>query len=154
LKKLHVQRYFWKGHNKNSLCWAFQCVNNGKEVEVGSHQVMRCILRYDNVVNILNPRTEKKKGFITYYKIYGIITLKKHVDVDHSIITKRFEETINNEIIENVEKQHIKKRPNVLKESFKKDDVQQKDFLQDLGLFISRKWSFCNWSLRLIFSCK
>jgi hemerythrin-like domain-containing protein len=119
-------------------------VNNGKEVEVGSHQVMRCILRYDNVVNILNPRTEKKKGFITYYKIYGIITLKKHVDVDHSIITKRFEETINNEIIENVEKQHIKKRPNVLKESFKKDDVQQKDFLQDLGLFISRKWPFCN----------
>jgi len=69
-------------------------VNNGKEVEVGSHQVMRCILHYDNVVNILNPRTKERKGFITYYKIYGIITLKKHVDVDHCIITKKFEEKI------------------------------------------------------------
>jgi len=38
--KLHVQRNFWKGHKKNSLCWAFYCVNGGKEVEVGFHQIM------------------------------------------------------------------------------------------------------------------
>ncbi len=88
-------------------------MNNGKEVEVGSHQVMRCILCYDNVVNILNPRTKERKGFVTYHKIYGIIALKKHVDVDHSIIVKKFEEVINNEIIGSVEKQPTKKRPNV-----------------------------------------
>ncbi len=40
LQKLHVQTKIWRGHNKNSLCWAFYCVNDGKEVEVGSHQVI------------------------------------------------------------------------------------------------------------------
>jgi hypothetical protein len=59
---------------------------------------------------------------------------------------KKFEEKINNEIIGNVEKQLAKKRSNVptsaissffvVKEYFKNDDVQQKDFLQDLGLLI------------------
>ncbi len=40
LKKLHVQRKIQRGHNKNSLCWAFYCVNDGKKVEVGFHQVI------------------------------------------------------------------------------------------------------------------
>jgi hypothetical protein len=88
-------------------------VNDGKEVEVASHQVMRCILCYDNVVNIPNPRTKERKGLITYYKTYGITALKKHVDANHSIIVKKFEQEINNEIIRNVEKQYVKKRPNV-----------------------------------------
>ncbi len=56
LQKLHVQRKFWRGHNRNSLRWAFYCVNDGKEVEVASHQVMKCILCYDNAINILNAR--------------------------------------------------------------------------------------------------
>jgi len=51
LQKLHVQRKFWK-HNKNSLCWAFYYVNDGKEVEVASPQVMRCILCYDSAIHI------------------------------------------------------------------------------------------------------
>ncbi len=52
----------------------------------------------------------------------------------------------NNEIIGSAEKQLAKKRPNVptsavsvffaMKEPFKKDDVQQKEFLQNLGLLI------------------
>jgi len=73
LQKLHVQRKFWRRNNTNLLCWAFYCVNDGKEVEIASHQVTRCILCYDNVVNILNVRTKERKGLITYYKIYGII---------------------------------------------------------------------------------
>jgi hypothetical protein len=73
LQKLHVQRNFWKGHNINSFCWAFYCVNDGKEVEFASHQVMRCILYYDSVVNIPNARIKKRIGLITYYKTYGII---------------------------------------------------------------------------------
>jgi hypothetical protein len=56
LQKSLVQGNFWRGHNKNSLCWAFYCVNDGKKVEVASHQVMRCILCYDSVVNIPNVR--------------------------------------------------------------------------------------------------
>jgi hypothetical protein len=32
-------------------------VNDGKEIEVASHQIMRCILWYDSVVNIPIART-------------------------------------------------------------------------------------------------
>ncbi len=108
-------------------------MNDGKEIEDASHQVIRCILCYDNVVNIPNPRIKERKGLITYYKTYGINVHKKHVDVDHFIIVKKFEEKINNDIIGNVEKWLAKKRSNVLttaifvffvvKEPFKNDDV-------------------------------
>jgi hypothetical protein len=33
---------------------------DGKEVEARSYQVMKCILCYDNVKNIPNPKTKKK----------------------------------------------------------------------------------------------
>jgi len=36
LQKLHTQRKCWRGRNKNSLCWAFYCVNDWREVEVAS----------------------------------------------------------------------------------------------------------------------
>ncbi len=88
-------------------------MNDGKEVETTSHQVMGCNLCYDNVENTPNPRTKERKGLIIYYKTYGIFVLKKHVNADHFVIVKKFEEEINNEIIRNVEKQHVKKRPNV-----------------------------------------
>ncbi len=111
-------------------------MNDGKEVKVASHQVMRCILCYDNVVNIPNARIKERKGLITYYKTYVIIVLKKKIDANHSIIVKFFEEEMNNETIRIVERQLAKKRPNVptsaisfffvVKEPFKKDDVQQK----------------------------
>jgi len=91
LQKLHVQRKIWKGHIINSLCWAFYCVRDGKEVEVASHQIMKCILCYDNAENIHNPRIKKRKRLITYYKTYGIIVAKKHVDANHCIIAKKFE---------------------------------------------------------------
>jgi hypothetical protein len=94
---------------------------------------MRCILCYVDLVNGFNPRTKERKGLITYHKTYVITTLKKHVNAYHSIIAKKFEEEINNGIIENAEKQLAKKRPNVprsvisyffiIKEAFKKDDL-------------------------------
>ncbi len=62
-------------------------MNDRKEIEAASHQVMRCILRYDNVVNIPSPRMKERKWLTTYYKTYGITVLKKHVDANHSIIT-------------------------------------------------------------------
>jgi hypothetical protein len=36
-------------------------VDDGKKVEVASHQVMRCVLCYNNVVNIPNARTKERK---------------------------------------------------------------------------------------------
>jgi len=88
-------------------------VNDGKKVEAASHQVMICILCYDNVVNIHNVRIKEIKGLITYYKTYGIIALKKHVDADHFIIVKKIEKEINNEPIRTVERQPTKKWQNV-----------------------------------------
>jgi hypothetical protein len=57
---------------------------------------------------------KKIKDLKTYYKTYGIIALKKHVDAYHFIIAKNIEEEIDNGIIESVERQLAKKRPNVL----------------------------------------
>jgi hypothetical protein len=90
LQNLHTQRKCGKGHNKNSLCWAFYCVNDWKEVEVASHQVMKCILCHDSEVNIPNARTKERKGLINYYKTYDITTHTKHVDAVHSIIVNFF----------------------------------------------------------------
>jgi hypothetical protein len=83
-------------------------VNDGKKVEGASHQVMKCILCYVNLVNVPNPRTKERKDFKTYYKTYGIIALKKHVDANHFIIAKKIEEEINNGITESVERQLAK----------------------------------------------
>ncbi len=88
-------------------------MNDGKEVEVASHQVMRCILCYDSAINIPNARTKERKGLIIYNKTYGINALTKHVDADHFIIVKFFKEEINNETIGIIERQPAKKKPNV-----------------------------------------
>jgi hypothetical protein len=52
---LHFQRKIWKWHNRNVLHWAFYCVNDGKDVEWGSLQIMRCIHCYISLVNNINP---------------------------------------------------------------------------------------------------
>jgi hypothetical protein len=84
-------------------------VNDGKEVEATSHKVMKHILCYDDAINIPNPKTKERKGLITCYKTYGIIDLKKHVNANHFIIAKKFEEEINNEIIGSVER-HLQRK--------------------------------------------
>jgi hypothetical protein len=65
-------------------------------------------------VNNLNPNIKNRKRLITHYKTYGIIGLKKNVDVDHAIFVSFFEEDINSPIRGLVERQLIKTRFNVL----------------------------------------
>jgi hypothetical protein len=65
---------------------AFYYVNDGKDVHIASHQAIRCIPSYVDIVNVHNPRTKERNGLITYYNTYGIIILKKQLDVYHSII--------------------------------------------------------------------
>ncbi len=86
LQKLHFQRKISRGHNKNALYWAFNCVNDGENVERGSFKVMRCIICYVNLVNNVNPSIENKKSLITYDKTCGIDGLKKHVNANRTII--------------------------------------------------------------------
>jgi hypothetical protein len=60
LKKLHVQRLFWKPHKKNDLCWTFYYVNDNKEVDLTSFQIMHCIICHKS--SILNLIQKFKLG--------------------------------------------------------------------------------------------
>ncbi len=81
--------------------------------------------------HIYNVRIKERRGNITHFKKNGITTLKKHVNVDHVVLAKRFEE-MNFPLKNILEKKLVKKRPNFeiskkigAKDPFKKD-VQQK----------------------------
>jgi hypothetical protein len=67
-------------------------VNDSKEVDVKCPQIMKCILCYISPILFSNSKTQKKKGLILYNTTNGITTLKKHVNANHSIIAKMFEE--------------------------------------------------------------
>ncbi len=85
LKKLHAQRLFWKPNNRNVLCWAFYCVDDNKEVDLTTLQIMHCIFCHNNLILNLNPKTQARKGFIIYNTTNGITTLKRHDNLDHCI---------------------------------------------------------------------
>jgi hypothetical protein len=70
-------------------------VDDDKEVDLGSLQVMTWLFYYDSHVHVLNPNTKKRKILITYYRTYGITILKKHVDNDHATIVKKIKEETN-----------------------------------------------------------
>jgi hypothetical protein len=53
-----------------------------------------------------------KKGLILYNTTNIITTLKKHVNANHSIIAKLFEEEVNSPLKGKVENQLAKKRSN------------------------------------------
>jgi hypothetical protein len=119
----------------NALCWAFYCVNDNKEVNVTTPQTMHCIFCHNNLILIVNPKMQTRKGLITYNITNGITALRKHINSNHPNIFLKFEEKINCPLKEN-EKQPSKKRPNVssnymssffvAKKPFKKEDMQQK----------------------------
>jgi hypothetical protein len=68
------------------------------------------------------------------------------VDVNHPILVKTFEQEVNSQMKRIVENQLAKKRPSVsnntiylffgVKDSFEKENVQQKKILQNLGLLM------------------
>jgi hypothetical protein len=97
LKSLHFQINFWKPHGRTLLCWAFYCENDNTNVDLENPLIMHCILCHKNLVDATNPRTQRKRRLISHFKKNGIISLKKHVDVDHhGPIVKIFEEEVNN----------------------------------------------------------
>ncbi len=68
------------------------------------------------------------------------------MDVNHPILVKTFEQEVNSQMKRIVENQLAKKRPSVsnntiylffgVKDSFEKENVQQKKILQNLGLLM------------------
>jgi hypothetical protein len=101
---------------------------------------------YKKLVIGINPRIQARKGLISYYKTNGITFLEKHVDVDHSFIAQIFEEEMNSLLTWIKERWPSKKIMNpfggsifnffLVKDTLKKKDVSQKEFLEDLGFLI------------------
>jgi len=44
----------------NAICWAFYCINDDKEIDLGNFQIMRCFC-YDSHVHVLNPNIKERK---------------------------------------------------------------------------------------------
>jgi hypothetical protein len=63
-------------------------VNDNVEVDVENTLILCCIHCYQNSVIGINPKTQVRKGSISYNKTNGITSLQKHVDANHSLITK------------------------------------------------------------------
>jgi hypothetical protein len=72
---LHAQRKLWKPHGKTSLCWGLYCVNDNVIVDIENAQIVCCILCHKNLVTATNPRTQARKGLISYYKTNRITSL-------------------------------------------------------------------------------
>ncbi len=108
---------------------------------------MRCLFCYNNLMHVINLNTKERKWFITYYKTYGIIVLKKHADNDHAIIVKKFEEEINALIKGPFERQSTKKEKFqevkylsfFVKDLLKNDDEQHNDFFTKSWFFSCEK---------------
>jgi hypothetical protein len=105
------KKYFGKTNSKNALCWEFYCVNNNKEMNVTTPQIMHCILCHNNPI-FTTPKTQARKWIIISNTTNGIATLKKHINSDHSDIVKRFEEKFNCPLRQDGKKPSIK-RPNI-----------------------------------------
>ncbi len=78
-----MDRLFWKPININALCWAFYYVNDNKEVDLTTLQVMCFIFCHNSSILNLNPKTQVKRKLIMYNTINVIITLRKHLNSDH-----------------------------------------------------------------------
>jgi hypothetical protein len=62
-------------------------LNDNKPVDGKILPVMRCHLCYKTLV-LYNPRIKLTKGLISYYKLMGLLSLKKHTDVKHGLLAK------------------------------------------------------------------
>jgi len=81
---------------------------------------MCCIFCHKNVVITTNPRTQARKGLISYYETNGTIFKKKHVDVDHMFIAKKFAKKNEQFNETNRRKTSCKKKGNITRRSILK----------------------------------
>jgi hypothetical protein len=56
------------------------------------------MLHYEKPISlvILGQKTKFRKRFVSYLKNNGITTLKKHINGDHYLIARKFEEKVDN----------------------------------------------------------
>jgi hypothetical protein len=106
---------------------------------------MRCILCYNNQVLFCNPKIQANKGLIIYNITNGITSLENHVNVNHFMIAKFFEEEVNSPLKGKMEKYFTIKQSNpsdnviifFYQRSFlERSYATTKKVLEDMGLLI------------------
>jgi hypothetical protein len=53
---------------------------------------MRCHVCYFNPIIVATSITQMRKGIISYFKTNEINNFKKHVDANHNMLAKKFDE--------------------------------------------------------------
>jgi hypothetical protein len=110
---------------------------------------MRCTIYHNNIIalEILSIHIKCRKGLIAYHKSNGITTVQIHVEFDHFALLDFyfFNETIM-ALKFPLDHKPSKKRAHVFSTTifgffsiigkFKKDDVTQMGFVEDLMLFV------------------
>jgi hypothetical protein len=124
----------------------YLCIDDNKEIDHDNPQMKDCIFYYNNFVNAYNPIIQARKGIILYYKTNGIIIFSNHVNANHTIIAIFLQEKVNNSkklFKSNQQNKSLIYLANkfqfillLYKILYIENDVQQKDFLQDLSLLI------------------
>jgi hypothetical protein len=61
LKYYMCSKKILRGQNRNAICWAFYCVNDDKEIDLGNLQVMRCLFCYDSHMHVFNLDIKERK---------------------------------------------------------------------------------------------
>jgi hypothetical protein len=106
-----------------------------------------CVVYFVIKIQFLQRIQEfKQRGLISYHKTNGITSFKKHVDANHMFIANKLEEEVIY-LVKQIEERHLAKKyiyitngsiskNFILKDSFQKEGVPQKEFLNDLSLLI------------------
>ncbi len=76
------------------LCWSFYYINNNEKVDNQAPQLTICHVCYPNLIIVANSIIFLKKGIISYFKTYARIFFYKHMDEDHVMLAKKFEEEV------------------------------------------------------------
>ncbi len=98
--ELKKQGITWKPHSHLSLSWAFFKVNNNQPIDLDANQIMGCIIYHNQVCSreSLALCMRCYKGFNTYYKVNGIIAMKKHVEDEHVTLLGKYLEHVTNQL--------------------------------------------------------
>ncbi len=139
---MDAYRLFWKPYGRNALCWAFYVVSDNTQVDGKVPQMMHYMICHSEYV-LFTSRIKLRIKHISYFKSNGITTLKKHVGVEYTLLTKKFEEEVNNPMKNGLEIQPTKKKPNVsAKKNFKffstKDPLKR--MMMCINYFFARPW--------------
>jgi hypothetical protein len=56
---------------------------------------------------LYSSRTKLRKGIISYYKSNGISALRKHMDGEHNLLAKKYDEEVNSSVRSQIERQLV-----------------------------------------------